>query len=105
MLKRWEFWTLTVGAGLGLALVMLDMWLVLGNRTSQLEVNNRQQFIQQSAQLEGLSREIVRALADLSIKNKDEELRNLLASQGIAVNLSPQGAPKSEDESARKNPK
>jgi len=65
--------------------------LFLGNRGGQIEVNSRQQYIQQSIQLEGLYREIVKALADLSIKNNDKQIRDMLASQGITVTVGGQG--------------
>jgi hypothetical protein len=55
-------------------------------------VNSRQQFIQQSIQLEGLYREMVKALADLSAKNNDVQLRDLLKTHGITFTVNP-GAP------------
>lgn len=92
MLKKWEFRFLTAVAGLTLLLVIVNAVLFLGNRSSQIEVNSRQQYIQQSIQLEGLYREIVKALADLSIKNNDRQISDMLASQGITVTVGAQGA-------------
>ena len=81
MLRRWEFWTLTVLALAGVALAGMNMMLYQGNRAAQAEIAGRQQYIAQSVQLEGLYREIVKALADLSVKAQDGDLRNLLAAR------------------------
>jgi len=108
MLRKWQFWTLTVLASLILVLVAANMWLFLGNRSRQVEINQRQQFIQQSIQLEGLNREIVKALAELSVKNQDEQVKSLLASHGITFTVNPPpstpGGP-AESAPAKKGPK
>ena len=85
MLRKWQFWTLTLLALAGVALAGMNMMLYQGNRAVQAEIAGRQQYIAQSVQLEGLYREIVKALADLSVKAQDGDLRNLLAGQGITV--------------------
>ena len=92
MLKKWEFWFLTAVGAVTLALVIVNAALFLVNRNTQIDINNRQQFIQQSIQLEGLYREIVKALADLSIKSNDRQIRDMLTSQGITVTVGAQGA-------------
>jgi len=97
VLKQWEFRFLTAVGALTLLLVVVNAVLFLGNRSSQIEVNGRQQYVQQSIQLEGLYREIVKALADLSIKNNDRQIRDMLASQGITVTAGGQGAETGSD--------
>ena len=87
MLRSAQFWALSVAALLVLALVLANVFLSRSNAQLQREVNERQLYIQQTLQLEGLYREMVRALAELAVQNKDERLRALLASQGITVNL------------------
>ena len=47
------------------------------------EVNERQQFLAQSMQLEGLHREIITVLATVALKTNNDPLKSLLASQGI----------------------
>lgn len=69
-----------------IALVVINGWLYLSNRDLQREVAQRQQYLQQSAQLEVLYRDIVKALAELSIRNRDARVMEMLASQGITVN-------------------
>ncbi len=74
---------LTPLAGLTLVLVLVNVLLSLGNQFLRLEVNERQQFITQSIQLEELHREIVAALASVAVKSNDRQLKDLLASMGI----------------------
>jgi hypothetical protein len=75
---------LTALAVLVLVLVVVSILLSLGNQSLRAEVGERQQFISQSIQLESLHREIVTVLATVALKNKDEQLKSLLASQGIS---------------------
>jgi hypothetical protein len=84
MLKKSQFWLLTILAGLAAAFSIANMVFYQVNRSIQTEVTSRQQFIQQSIQLQGLYSEMIKALADLSIRNQDAELANLLRSQGIS---------------------
>ena len=89
MLKKSEYWILTGLAAIGLVLALTNMAIFGQNRQAQIEVNARAQYIQQSAQLEPLYREMVKALADLSVRNNDLPLRELLAKQGITVSANP----------------
>jgi len=92
MLKRSEHLVLVLLGVLISCLIVANATLILVNRSTQTEIQGRAQFIQQSAQLEVLYREIVKALADLSVKNQDADLRGLLAAHGITVKVNP-GAP------------
>ena len=92
MLKRWEYWLLTLPVLAIVVLVGVNITLFNANRTAQAEVATRAQYIQQTAQLEPLYREIVKALADLSVRNNDSELRDMLAKRGITVSASPPAA-------------
>jgi type VI protein secretion system component VasK len=78
---------LTVIAALGVILVLTNMVLFERNRTLQAEVSARGQYLQQTVQLEVLHREIVNAIANLSVRNKDEALRSILTQQGITINM------------------
>jgi len=93
MLKTKEFWTLTALTAVGLVLVLINMALFGQNRQAQAEINQRAQYIQQGVQFEPLYREIIKALADLSVRNNDVELRNMLAKQGITVSANANPAP------------
>ena len=69
MVTRWQYWLLILVAASALVLVVINAILFVGNRGIQAEVNNRQQFVQQSIQLEVLYREMAKALADLSARD------------------------------------
>ena len=86
-MKEWQFWIVTGLAGLSLMVVVVNIFVFLQNRSLQAEVNNRQLFINQSIQLEQLNREMVTALANLAVKNNDDDLKQLLASHGITVSV------------------
>jgi hypothetical protein len=74
---------LTVLAVLVLVLVLVNILLSLGNQSVRAEVNERQQFLAQGMQLEGLHREIITVLATVALKTNNDQLKSLLASQGI----------------------
>lgn len=85
--KPWFRGVLSGVALLGLIFVAINIFLFLGNRTIQGDVNDRQQFINQSIQLDRLNRELIAALANLAARNNDDQVRNLLASQGITFTV------------------
>ena len=85
MLKIWQFWILTALAIISAALAGTNAVLLVGAQKAQAEVAQRAQYVQQTIQLEGLLREIVKALADLSMRNQDNAVREMLASHGVNV--------------------
>ena len=74
---------LTGLAVLMLVLVLVNILMSLGNQSLRAAVNERQQFLAQSMQLEGLHREIITVLATVALKTNNDQLKSLLASQGI----------------------
>ncbi len=74
---------LTALAVLMIILVLVNILMSLGNQSLRAEVNERQQFLAQSMQLEGLHREIITVLATVALKTNNDQLKSLLASQGI----------------------
>ena len=104
-MKEWQFWTITGVGGLALIIVVVNIFLFVQNRSLQLEVNNRQLFINQSMQFEQLNREIINALANLTIKNNDDDLKQLLATHGITVSVTQNAAPDSGERSQAKGRK
>ncbi len=99
MVKPWQFWTLTVVAVATAILVVVNMYRFSANRQLQSEVNLRNLFIQQSVPLENVSREIALALAQLGVQSQDEQIRALLSSLGISVQVGPPAAPAAPAES------
>jgi hypothetical protein len=75
----------TIVAVLSLVLVGVNIMLALGNQSLQTEVNERQQFIAQSIQLEQLNRQVVAVLANMAVKSNDEQLKKLLTSAGVGL--------------------
>jgi hypothetical protein len=80
--------SLLVGLGvLALLLAIGNAVVFSGNRDAQAELSARQQYLQQTVGLEGLYRDMVKALAELAVKNDDRQLLQMLASQGINVSV------------------
>jgi hypothetical protein len=93
---RVDEWLYRVAVGLSaLALVLVGAYIVLvqDNRAVQHEVNQRQQFLNQSVQLGRVNEALIRALAATAANNKDERLRDLLAQNGITINATGEPAP------------
>lgn len=88
-MSRLQFWALTLLAGTSLLLAAVNAGLSSSNRGLQGDLNVRQQYVQQSVQLEGLYREIIRALAELGARNNDQDVRALLQRHGITYTVNP----------------
>jgi hypothetical protein len=73
-------------SGITLVLVVVYIILAQDNRSIQAEVNQRQQFINQSIQLGRVNEALIRAIATTANANGDEKLRELLAQSGITIN-------------------
>jgi hypothetical protein len=91
-LTRTKYWIVTFLGLLSLALLVANFTLLRSNRGLQREIAARQQYVQQSVQLEGLYREIVRALAELAARNNDADVRALLGKHGITYAVNPPAA-------------
>ena len=87
MLTRWQFNGLTALGALSLLLVLVNATLVVLNRDAQVHVVQRQQYIQQSIALEGLYRDMVKALAELGARKNDRAILDVLAAQGLSVTV------------------
>jgi hypothetical protein len=73
-------------SGITLILVVVYLIMIEQNRSVQAEVNQRQQFINQSIQFGRVNEALVRALATAAVNDKDDKLRDLLAQNGITIN-------------------
>jgi hypothetical protein len=78
-----------------LVLVVVYIVLIQDNRSVQSDINQRQQFINQSIQLGRINDALIRALATTAVSNQDDKLRDLLAQNGITINPTT-GAPERE---------
>lgn len=84
-MSKLQFWIVTAVAALGLVTTAANIALLTHNRGVQAEVSQRQQFVQQSLQLETLYREIVRALSELAARQNDDALRAVLQKHGVTA--------------------
>jgi hypothetical protein len=93
MLTRRQLVALTVLGVLSLLLTLVNAALYTMNREAQATLAQRQQFVQQSIALEGLYRDIVKALAELGTRDNDRRLLDILAAQGLRVSVDGAAAP------------
>ena len=82
----WVYRIVLALSGITLVLVVVYLYLVQANRSVQAEVNQRQQFINQSIQFNRVNDALIRALAATAVSEKDDKLRDLLAQNGITIN-------------------
>ena len=102
-MSKVQYWVLTVIAAASFAAMLASVTLGYSNAASRAEVNQRQQFVQQSVQLEVLYREIVRALAELAARNNDSDVKAMLQKHGITYTANaPAGSPAGAATPARK---
>lgn len=90
---EWLYRATLALSGLSVALVVAYIVLVQDNRAVQLDVNQRQQFINQSLQLGRINEALVHAIAAAAVNGKDDKLRDLLAQNGITVNAAGEPVP------------
>ena len=84
---------LTGLAVLVLLLVIVNILLMAGNQSLQLSVNERQQYIAETIQLEALNRQVIGVLAEMALKTNDGQLKELLAGVGINLSTAPAQPP------------
>jgi len=82
----WLYRLLVALSGITLVLVVVYIVLIQDNRSIQAEVNQRQQFINQSIQLGRINDTLVRAVAAAAVDSKNDKLRDLLAQNGFTIN-------------------
>lgn len=103
MLNKQQFYLLSALACVALILAIIDMFLVSANRSTQDEYNARARYIQQSLQVEPVYKDLIRALAELSARQNDPQLRELLLAQGITFSVASPTAARSAGESKGAN--
>jgi hypothetical protein len=100
----WLYWIIVGLSGLTFALVVTYIVLVQDNRSVQAEVNQRQQFINQSIQLGRVNEALIRALATTAVSSKDDKLRELLTQNGITINAAGDAVPAASKPAAESTP-
>lgn len=93
--RAWQaaFWGACGLAALSLLLVAANGYLSSRNETLQADINQRQQFINQSVQLGQLDSTLIRALASAAVTNHDDKLRDILAEVGVTMTVNPEPPP------------
>lgn len=76
-----------------LLLVLVNIFIGIGNQSIQSDVSERQQVIAHTMQLEALNRQLINVLANLALKTNDEPLMGVLAAAGINLQAGPQTKP------------
>lgn len=85
MTDKIMYWVTVLFSGLAVLLIIVNMAVVSGNRTLDIEVKTRQMAIDTAARLSQLNQNLAQALAEASVKNDDQQIRDLLTSQGISI--------------------
>jgi len=83
------YWVSVVLGAVTVVLVIVNFFLLSNNQSIQAQVNQRQQFINQSAQLSRVSDFLIRALATEAVSKNDDKVRDMLSQQGITLNVTP----------------
>ena len=92
-MSRLQYWIVTALGITSLVLLATNIWLSNNIQAGQADIQLRQQYVQQSVQLEGLYKEIIRALAELSARNDDADVRTMLAKHGITYSVNEAAPP------------
>ncbi|MBV9521478.1 MAG: hypothetical protein JO010_01710 [Alphaproteobacteria bacterium] len=85
MQGRALYWITTVLAATSIALVVVDGVMVLRNQAAQVEIAQRNLYINQSAQIARAYETLVRALASVAASGKDDQVRDLLGQYGFTL--------------------
>ena len=84
---------LTLLSAGGLALVVINIILFDGNRALQAENAERQRYINDTVRLNQLNSQLIKVAAETAATQGDEQLRALLAANGITFEVNPAPAP------------
>src|ERR1700693_2785283 len=78
MLNKMQYRLLLLLALAVLILVLVNMGLYYKNQKLSETMNDRQQYLQQSERLQGIYKPMINSLVELSTKNNDSQIRDLL---------------------------
>jgi len=93
VLDRLQYrWLCALGALL-IVLVAVNIGLSEATRKLQALVSARAQFLQQTVAIRDFYQDLARALADLAIKNHDDQIKGVLESEGFHLNDAPATPP------------
>lgn len=82
----WVYRGILALSGITLVLVIVYLVVTEQNRSVQAEVNQRQQFINQSIELNRINNALIQAIARNAVGDKGDKLHDLLTRNGITLN-------------------
>jgi hypothetical protein len=82
-LKQWQFYLLTTISAVALGLVFVTTTLSASIGGLRQQLDDRQQFINESIVLSRLNVQLAQVLANLAVATSDEELKRVLWDNGI----------------------
>ena len=82
-----QFWTLNALAVIALVLATINVTYFQSNREARTQVTERQQFINQTARLNQLNVEVIKALARVAVEEDDDAIGDLLQRAGISYRV------------------
>jgi hypothetical protein len=85
MTEKILYWVSVFFGFVALLLFVGNTVLINGNRQLQEEVGRRQGIINNASNLANLNQGLAQTLAEIALKQKDDQVRDLLAAQGITV--------------------
>jgi hypothetical protein len=91
-------------AAAALLLVLVNIGLELANAGVQTEVNQRQAFINQNAEVMNIDNALIRALATAAATNKDTQIDQALKRAGVTYTFTPPPAQAANPPSASAAP-
>jgi hypothetical protein len=86
-LKRWQFVLLTLIGSVALGLVFVTTSLSSSIGTIRAQIDERQTFINETMLLSRLNVQLAQVLANLAVATNDDELRQVLADNGITFTV------------------
>lgn len=87
MLNKMQYRLLLLLALAVIFLVLVNIVFFFNNQGLSETVNGRQQYLQQSDRLQGIYKPVINSLAELAVNKNDTQIRDLLASQGITLDI------------------
>ena len=95
--RGWLYLALVALSGGALLLVLVNAWLVESNRTAQAEVNQHQEFINQTVEISKIHETLVRSLAQARLRTQGQPVaraaRPSRASRSTRTPTGPAGLP------------
>lgn len=82
-----QFWMLNCVVVIAFILILTNISLFLTNRAAQIEINSRQQYIEESVRLNKLSNQLIQSLANLAAQTNDQKIAGVLSAHGIQYTI------------------